>query len=223
MKQYKLSKSFGIIVKTNSDKILILQRKIPYVLQDFYYYLQKRKVPYTTDSMLTKFEREWLPLLKPHDLRDYQKYLQRKPFEDMYDFPHGQLKNSHQKTFSTSDIFYHAYREFVEESGFTFSIKRYEITRFPIVCVQFIGCDSMFYEQNYFIVDNVRRLRRSESQPITSWTDDRLIYEGKLVSTDEAYQMLSRQQSIKVDMKNLLCLATETIEEMLTVDGFSLY
>lgn len=234
MKQYnRLSKSFGLIVKTKSGQIVLLRRKIPYCLQDFYYYLHKKKVPYSSDSEMIRaiFNEEYAPQMDPQELVDYERYLRKEPFEDMYDFPHGQLPYSlkRQATLSNLHIFYAAYREFQEESGFKFSVQRSKIEHFPLVCVKFTGCNDLDYEQSYYIVDNVTSLKRCfyfetfkepcrAEKPISSWDDDRLIYEGQLISIEEAYRLLLKQQSIKVDLKHWLCLNTNLVQKMLSHD-----
>ncbi|GFQ65915.1 hypothetical protein TNCT_575061 [Trichonephila clavata] len=40
-----------------------------------------------------QFEDEWMSMMKKHDLEDYKRYLKGESFEDMYDFPHGQLRS----------------------------------------------------------------------------------------------------------------------------------
>ncbi|GFU07169.1 hypothetical protein NPIL_189891, partial [Nephila pilipes] len=54
------------------------------------------------------------------------------------------------------------------------------------------------------LVDYKRKSSTAQGQ-ITNRTDDRLIYQGLMIPIEVAYKIFSRQQSIKNDMKHLLC------------------
>lgn len=216
----KFAVSYGLIVKTKNNRVMLIKRKIPYCIQNFYVFLDDMRVPHDKNDhhpfyrLRDIFEKEWLPYLSKNDQIDYQCFQNGMVFEDMYDYPHGQLavskfpKNRYQ-------CFMNAYREFREETGFRFSFTKEDILRYPLVTVKFNGCDQHEYIQHYFIVNNVKDLRRYryfDSFPqlfistikIKNWKDDRLVYKSHLAPIDEAYRVLQEQQNMKKDFKHLL-------------------
>ncbi|GFS72675.1 uncharacterized protein TNCV_1420711 [Trichonephila clavipes] len=138
-------------------------------------------------------------------------------YDDLYDFPHGQLRSKPKEDISTIKLFYVVYREFQEETGFHFKFTKEErVEQYPLVTLQYTGLDGSLYKQNYFIVSDVRGLKRhvcfnsySKSSTtkgqITAWNDDRLIYERLLLSIEVAFRKFTVQQKMKSDMKHLLC------------------
>ncbi|GFT43014.1 uncharacterized protein TNCV_2777711 [Trichonephila clavipes] len=97
MANHKCSTSYGIVVKTECERIMVLRRKVPYCVQDFFHCLHKKKYPWPSSRSLfwdvrDQFEDEWLPTMRKHELEDYKRYLKGECYEDMYDFPHGQLR-----------------------------------------------------------------------------------------------------------------------------------
>lgn len=211
--------SYGLIVKTNDDRIIMIKRKVPYCVQNFYVYLHKNNIPYrgTTHNPFHQikdlFEEKWLPTLSESDRLDYMRFTKGEIFEDLYDFPHGQL--SHNDPQDLYQYFRNSYREFCEETGYKFNFASSDIKKYPIVKVEFIGCDQIHYTQYYFIVENVNGLRRNRyfdsyelpllsTVKVKSWNDDRLIFKTQKLSTSEAYMVLERQQKIKIDYKHLL-------------------
>ncbi|GFT70516.1 uncharacterized protein NPIL_284551, partial [Nephila pilipes] len=106
MANHKLSTSYGIVVKTDCKRIVVLRRKVPYCIQDFFHRMHKKKcqVPSQFSEMQCQFEDEWLPHLKEHELVDYKRYLDGDIFEDLYDFPHGQLGRSNKQKSEILDM-----------------------------------------------------------------------------------------------------------------------
>lgn len=219
-KRSNYSYSYGLIVTTKSNKILIIKRKVPYCVQNFYWFLHLKGIKYSWNNLnpfqelKTLFEDIWLPTLDEYDRLDYMAFIKGLPFEDMYDFPHGQLLYKNRK--NLYQTFKSAYREFQEETGFRFSFKKEDLKRFPLKTISFIGCDNYLYTQFYFIVNNVKGLRRfryfdnfeifkKSTKKVESWMDDRLLYESQLISKKKAYEIFKKQQNFKRDDKHLLC------------------
>ncbi|GBN19688.1 hypothetical protein AVEN_261774-1 [Araneus ventricosus] len=220
MAKSKFSTSYGLVVKTSSNGVVVLRRKIPYCVQDFFLHLSRKKgysrMPVRFPAVRTEFEKEWVPRLEPHEVEDYRRFLTGAIIEDEYDFPHGQFQRSKKCPVNLYTAFFTAYREFQEESGFHFTFSKRDIPNYPLVLLRFRGLDSIQYSQYYFIVENVKGLRRhsyfnsfnvsftAENQ-IQSWKDDRLIYHGEMVPVETAYEKFLKQQELKYDMKHLLC------------------
>ncbi|GFT46901.1 uncharacterized protein NPIL_498011 [Nephila pilipes] len=217
MANHKCSTSYGIVVKTACKRIVVLRRKVPYCIHDFFHCMHKKKcqIPSQFSEMQYQFEDEWLAHLKDHELVDYKRYVDGEIFEDLYDFPHGQLGRSNKQKGDISNIslFYAAYREFQEETGFHFTFTQTNIEQYPLVFLHYKSLDGSLYKHIYFIVNNVKGLKRhtyfnsfsKSSTPqgqITNWTDD---YQGLMIPIEVAYKIFFRQQSIKSDMKHLLC------------------
>ncbi|GFQ73860.1 uncharacterized protein TNCT_248051 [Trichonephila clavata] len=219
MAYHKCCTSYGIVVKTECKRIMVLRRKVPYCIQDFFHRLHKKKQPWPSSPSLffdvrVQFEKEWMPKMKKHELEDYKRYLKGEYYEDLYDFPHGQLRSKPKEKVSTTELFYAAYRKFQEETGFHFKFTKEEIEDYPLVTLQYTGLDGSVYKQNYFIVNNVRGLKRhvyfnsfnkSYTGQVTSWNDDRLIYQSLLLPIEVAYRKFTIQQKMRSDLKHLLC------------------
>ncbi|GFY06395.1 uncharacterized protein TNCV_3651821 [Trichonephila clavipes] len=194
MANHKCSTSYGIVVKTKCKRIMVLHRKVPYCIQDFFHRLHKKKYPWSSSHSLfldvwAQFENEWLPTMRKHELEDYKRYLKGEYYEDL---------------------------EFQEETGFHFKFTKEEIEQYPLITLQYTGLDGSLYKQNYFIVNDVRGLKRhvyfnsfnkssTVKRQITSWNDDRLIYESLLLPIEVAYRKFSVQQKMRSDLKHLLC------------------
>lgn len=219
MSQKKLC--YGIVLKTKSNEIVIIKRKVPYCIQNCFYVLHKKDIPFTTDSKKFQelFEQHYADKLTPSDLLDYQRFLNKQIFEDTYDFPHGHVKIYGKKT-NIYKLFYEAYREFTEETGFCFDIVKSQIPNLPRVCLKFLGCDGKEYEQHYFIVDELKHIKRFSfkallRKDIKDWDDDRLLYSGQVIPIYKAFEYFVKQQDLKADFKYLLCMKTKEIETML--------
>lgn len=189
-------------------------------MQHFYFHLHRNDVKFHWENcnpfpdIQDLFETVWLPRLNETDYQDYAAFKCGGTYEDLYDFPHGQLTEKSVK--SVYQLFKVAYREFREETGFKFSFTESDVHQFPLIKLEFRGCDDCVYTQYYFVVENVSGLRRFRyfdsfdiSIKITTrakkWTDDRFAYEGKLVPLHEAYLFFKKQQDMKNDKKYLLC------------------
>lgn len=224
----KFAVSYGLIVKTKNNKVMLIKRKIPYCVQNFYVLLNDLGIKhniYDHDPFhLIKdfFESKWLPKLSKYDQIDYYRFQNGKVFEDMYDFPHGQMTTKVSK--NRYQCFWNAYREFQEETGYRFSYTDKDIDKFPLVKVEFKGCDQHIYTQYYFVVENVKDLHRyryfdSFQQPyistvkIKNWKDDRLVYKSQLLSINDAFKIFKEQQSIKKDYKHLLLRDTKYVSK----------
>ncbi|GFR04661.1 hypothetical protein TNCT_623501 [Trichonephila clavata] len=76
----------------------------------FFHRLHKKKQPWPSSPSLffdvrAQFEDEWMPMMKKHELEDYKRYLKGESYEDMYDFPHGQLRSKPKEKISTTELF----------------------------------------------------------------------------------------------------------------------
>lgn len=218
----KFAVSYGLIVITKDEKVMLIKRKIPYCVQNFYIFLYKHGIQYDSYNqnpyyqLKELFECYWLPYLDEYDQIDYQRFKNGTVFEDMFDYPHGQIAASKFPR-TRLQCFMNAYREFREETGFRFSFIKEDIDNYPLVKVEFQGCDQQAYTQYYFIIENVKGLRRfryfdSFTEPflstvkINNWKDDRLAYKSYLVPINDAYKLLKKQQVVKKDYKYLLLL-----------------
>ncbi|KAG8171830.1 hypothetical protein JTE90_016267 [Oedothorax gibbosus] len=216
MAKNKFNTSYGIVAKTLDNLVVVLQRKVPYCVQDYFITLQyTTQPPCHFPDIREQFERECLPHLKEYEKWDYQRFMAGDMFEDQYDFPHGQC---HPKNTSKYKKFVAAFREFREESGFHFKMSNAHLDTLSMKKLSFMGCDGYHYEQYYFILDNVVGLKRhsyfnsfgnssTSENKIKSWNDDSLVYDGKLLPIKVAYRKLFEQQTIKKDGKHE-CLYT---------------
>lgn len=225
IQQTKFSKSYGLIVKTKCGRVVVIRRKVPYCVQNYFVHLhglcKKNKLEFNSDrcqfeDVRDKFEKEYLAHVSESDRLDYERFLKGNVYEDLYDFPHGQLHKKKKPNDDYYQIFLSAYREFQEETGYRFSFKREDVEQYPLIELQFVGCDGNSYAQYFFIVDGVYGLRRysyfdtfdgqsTAAIKIESWIDDRLSYKGELICQDDAYSKFLKQQNIKHDYKYLLC------------------
>lgn len=203
--------SYGIVVKTVDGRVVLLERKVPYCVQDYFISLKNtNRPPCPFQEIREQFERDRLPFLTEYEQLDYRRFADGAMFEDQYDFPHGQCHPKHK---SKRKKFCAALREFKEESGFHFHVSCKDIESLPVKKIQFVGGDGYHYEQYYFIIENVVQLKRhsyfnsfldssTSKNKIKSWNDDSLVYNGILLPIKEAYRKLLRQQDIKKDGKH---------------------
>lgn len=213
--------SYGLIVKTHTNRVMLIQRKVPYCIQNFYIFLSKLGIEHDTHDpnpfhkVKEVFEKDHLPHLTLNDQTDYKCFQNGVVFEDMYDYPHGQLLPTKGSKTTRFHCFLNAYREFREETGFRFTFTKEDVLRYPLVKIAFRGCDEHEYVQYYFLVNNVKWLRRyryfdSLPEPFVStarirnWKDDRLVYKSVLASIEEAIRFLELQQCIKQDFKHIV-------------------
>ena len=137
----KFTTSYGLIVKTRNNRVMLIKRKVPYCVQNFYVYLHKNNIKYEGSThdpfneVKEVFEKLWLPNLDESDRLDYMRFTKGEPFEDLYDFPHGQI--SHRNPQNLNQYFKTAYREFREETGYRFSITDEEIKQCKIFKIEF--------------------------------------------------------------------------------------
>lgn len=232
---HKHTTSYGLIVKTCDGRVVMIERKVPYCVQNFYFLLyhkskksrirQREPDRYCFEYVREEFERECLPKLPVSQRLDYVNFRSNLDYEDKFDFPHGQFQRQFRKPHYEEkyQCFLTAYTEFVEETGYRFSFRKSDVELLKLFRLRFLGNDKQKYVQNYFIVDNVRGLRRHTyfdsylntgamgCRKIKSWNDDRLIYWGKCVTLYEAYNRLLRQQEYKKDYKHLLIYISDEI------------
>lgn len=183
MQHNKYVFSYGLIVETVDEKVVLIQRKVPYSVQN---YLMQYNLNNLSQFDKTHFEKNWFSKHLSFKMKiDYINYLENNNFEDKFDFPHGQLINNN--PFKT------ACKEFNEETGYKFNhlIKVLGIER-----VSFIGLDGCFYLQTFFKI-LVKSLTK-----ILNIQDD--IYETRIVDIKFAKQLLAAQQTIKKDNKHKL-------------------
>lgn len=209
--------------KQTDEKVMLIKRKVPYCIQNFYIVLNDLGITHDAynqnpfEQIKDFFEGYWLPHLSEHDQKDYFRFINGEMFEDMYDFPHGQLNIKVPK--SILQCFMNAYREFREETGYRFSFIKDEVEKYPLLKIEFKGCDQHVYTQYFFIVENVKDLRRYRyfdsfrqrylsTLKIRNWKDDRLVYQSYLTPVNEAFKLLKNQQYIKSDSKHLLLQET---------------
>ncbi|GBM56806.1 hypothetical protein AVEN_227320-1, partial [Araneus ventricosus] len=158
-------------------------------------------MPVRFPAVRTEFEKEWVPRLEPHEVKDHRHFLTGAIIEDEYDFRHGQSQRSKNCLVNL----YTAYREFQEELGFHFTFSKSDIPNYPLVLLRFRGLVSIQYIQYYFTVENVKGVRShsylnsfnvsftAENQ-IQSWKDDRQVYHGEIVPVETAYEKFLKQQ-----------------------------
>ncbi|GFQ71686.1 hypothetical protein TNCT_695751 [Trichonephila clavata] len=81
--------SYGLIVRTPQENVLVLQRKVPYCVENFMKRLHDRKITYSEESIGPRFEEEYL---YPENQLEYDRYRRGSAFEYKIDFPRGQLR-----------------------------------------------------------------------------------------------------------------------------------
>ncbi|GFQ68194.1 uncharacterized protein TNCT_730021 [Trichonephila clavata] len=150
--------SYGLVVKTKYDQVVILERKIPYCMQTFLQYVHKHKLfPDKVEfdaEMCKKFKFNYLPELEESDKIDYKRFLKSGNCEDKVDFPHGQLEKKIKIKINKNPyklryfMFLIAYQEFKEETGFRFPFNYQDISKFPLIEVEFEGLNGYIPKSN---------------------------------------------------------------------------
>ncbi|GIY63820.1 hypothetical protein CEXT_579631 [Caerostris extrusa] len=87
--------------------VVMIHRKIPYCIQNYYARLNRLKKnvdSYEFNTVQNHFETLYLPKLPKHDHEDYKRFKLGLMFEDVYDFPHGQMQRKYPKA-TVQDLF----------------------------------------------------------------------------------------------------------------------
>lgn len=203
------STSYGLVVVTKDKKTVIIQRKIPYCVQDFLMKNTSLNINNYHEAFFKQFSNSWSVLVK----LDYLRFVYNLEFEDQFDFPHGQIqlnsrslkhiintiqKNSDQgKKHLKSIAFMTAVREFKEETGYYFDFHSKNIANIKTKLISFIGLDNCLYKQLYFIV-TVDKLKKSNNIKRDNY------FESLLIDIEEAVKLFKKQQHIKCDGKDVL-------------------
>lgn len=207
VKTNAFSTSYGLVVVTKDKKTVILQRKIPYCVQEFLMKNKSLNINNYKESFLKKFSKSLSVLIK----LDYLRFVCGLEFEDQFDFPHGQiqlnsgsLNNIMNKIQSNSDqgkkhlkslAFLTAFREFKEETGYYFEFHHQNIANINTQLISFIGLDNCLYRQLYFIVtvDTLKKCKNFKRDHF---------YEPLLIDLEKAVKLFEKQQLIKCDGKD---------------------
>ena len=201
-KRNAFTESYGLIVLTKDKKIVLIQRKIPYCVQDF---LMKNK-SYTINNYHNAFIEQSFKSLNLNMKFDYIQFVCGSEFEDQFDLPHGQMelpngitekqiiKLANNKNYLIRYAFNTALREFKEETGYSFKLNK-NIADLPIQTIKFIGLDNFFYRQTYFIV-TVDKLEKCKDIKGDHF------YEPIIIDITKAFELFKNQQPIKCDGKD---------------------
>lgn len=176
------AESYGLIVIVNKTQVVLIERTIPYVILQ--YLIVKRKK--TLD--FADFLEHYLPKQRNEMKLDFRRYESGRPYEDQFDFPHGQKENVEKDPFSI------AFREFREETGYTFDIPLPLPP--PSKTIEFTGLDGFHYKQTFFVV-HVASLRECPAV-------EEKHYSTHIVDISKARCLLGGQQFMKRDGKHLL-------------------
>lgn len=203
VKTNAFSTSYGVVVVTKDKKTVIIQRKIPYCVQDFLMKNKSLNINNYEESFYKNFSKSW----------DYLRFAYNLEFEDQFDFPHGQLqfnKRSLRKILSTTQnnsdesknhfkkiAFLTAVREFKEETGYCFDFSPKNIANIDMQYISFIGLDNCLYEQIYFMV-KVNKLKKCKNVKRDNF------YESHLIDIEKAVKLFKKQQLIKRDGKDVM-------------------
>lgn len=203
------STSYGIVIITKDKKTVIIQRKIPYCVQDFLMKHTSLNINNYKEAFFKNFSNSSNVLVK----LDYLRFAYNLNFEDEFDFPHGQIqlnsrswkhiintmqKNSDQgKRHLKSIAFLTAVREFKEETGYYFNFHHKNIANIKTKLISFIGLDNCLYKQLYFIV-TVDKLKKSNNIKRDNF------FEPLLIDIEEAVELFKKQQLIKCDGKDVM-------------------
>lgn len=206
VKTNAFSTSYGVVVVTKDKKTVIIQRKIPYCVQDFLMKNKSLNINNYEESFYKNFSSSWNKSIKT----DYLQFKQNKEFEDQFDFPHGQLEcnkrllrkllqnNSEEdKNYFKKIAFLTAVREFKEETGYCFDFPRKNLANIEMICIKFTGLDNFSYTQIYFIV-KVNKLKECKNVKRDNY------YEPLFIDIKEAIKLLKKQQLIKRDNKDVM-------------------
>lgn len=203
------STSYGLVIVTKDKKTVILQRKIPYCVQDFLMKNKSLNINNYKESFMKSFATSWSVPVK----LDYLRFVCGLEFEDQFDFPHGQIqlnKKSLRRILSTIQMksdqgkedlkslaFSTAVREFKEETGYCFDFHPKNIANVETQLICFMGLDNCFYKQLYFIVtvDKIKKCRNFKRDNY---------YDSFLIDIEKAVKLFEHQQLIKCDGKDAL-------------------
>lgn len=203
------STSYGLVVITKDKKTVIIQRKIPYCVQD---YLMKNK-SLNMNNYIDSFIKKFFPSLSFSLKLDFLCYCWGFEFEDQFDFPHGQLqiksgllkdimstmqKNSDEGKKQLKTLAYlTAVREFKEETGYSFDFHRKNIDNIKTELISFVGLDNCQYQQLYFIV-HVDKLKKCKNFKRDAY------YNPLIMKIEKAVKLFENQQNIKRDGKDVM-------------------
>jgi hypothetical protein len=202
MHRNKFSKSAGLIVVTSDNEVALIRRMVPYCYEDYFYKAKLR--PITREKLalyIEKFKTEVLPKLTDQQQEDFVNFYERNgKCEDLFDFPHGQIKNSKKITRNNmysykKHLFNTAFQEFREETGYTFDVDEHDIENKKIFLIEFEAPDGFTYTQFYFKFTNVKLKYCGGKEPH---------YITHLLPLKEARNILRKQQNVKRDYKHLL-------------------
>lgn len=185
----KFSVSYGLVVKTLDNQVVIIKRIIPYCVQT--YLMEKKKRANKED-----FEKVVFPTLNLTTKLDYLNFKHHLDFEDKYDFPHGQMSGSPGRA-NKYRQFMTAFREFREEAGYTFQYSKFKINNLPTTKIEFKGLDGFIYVQYFFLL-TVDKLVKCKPSQLEDY------HTSHLVNISLAKKLLENQQLIKGDNKHLL-------------------
>jgi hypothetical protein len=177
-KRNKTTFSVGLIVTDNRKNVYLIERYLPYPMEDYIYKKRKHLLHlYKSEPARAVALAKCLQKVNYNvDLERFLKVVDRREndvfFEDQFDFPRGQCKSltkEVQKCFCFPTLFEdfiqrylhillrNAWREWFEETGLR--IKNWDFNTFMIglstlraVLVEFIGGDGYTYTQLYFII-----------------------------------------------------------------------
>lgn len=183
--------AYGLIVIFKKKFVVLIKRKVPYILQQYYMNNEKKET-----CSLDDFHSRYLRQQNLITRLDYAMFLQNHGFEDKYDFPHGQMEfRSKRGGITLQQKWKTALREFQEETGYTFNQDLIPpIYKLPTRVFSFLGLDRQYYKQFYFIV-------HVDSLSKAILLDDKY-HEPWVVPLEEAQQLLTVQQDIKQDNKH---------------------
>lgn len=215
---YKFSTSYGLVVKTADARVVVIERRYPYCVQNFLIQRHKKKDidSFQFDEDLKQcFEKEHLPKLKVTDRHDYLRFLLKRDIEDKYDFPHGQMNNKTKKRIleypreKRKWMFYTAYKEFLEETGYVFTFDPNDVSTFPLYELHFVALNGVAYTQYYFVIENAQNLRKIclfglDSGLEKKIKEEREFYHTRIVKIKTAADRFQKQQNLKIDFKYLL-------------------
>lgn len=172
---------------------------MPYCIQNF---LMRNGMDLSKENMAKMkpyLDVNMKAILKDYEITEYERFCNKCTYEDIIDFPHGQM--DHRKKIDFTDLEQHrfelfksAFREFVEETGYTFFYSKY-VKDAPLHVLKFKGGDDCTYTQIYFVLRNVYLISRDCQDPL---------FETILVPIQFAQKLFDIMQSFKVDGKNEL-------------------
>ncbi|GFY63707.1 uncharacterized protein TNIN_208481 [Trichonephila inaurata madagascariensis] len=190
--------SYGLIVSTRDEKVLVLERKVPYCVENFMKQLHARKILYFKQPIEPLFEKEYLNTLSPENKLEYDHYCGGLEFEDKIDFSRGQLRAEvlrkilHNKERGRDILFQYVLRRFKEETGYNPCLKDSGADQCPLVEIQFKSLDGNTYTQYYFLARGFpKRIQKWNFNKIDTWVDQRLVFEPRFLEKKEAIKLVT--------------------------------